>query len=310
MDTATLLGANMSLLRYCLLGVILLPSMLLAESYVLVVQGLAGEPYYQRQFDEQSAAILNASKTLASESEAVVLSGREATKEAVENWFNTISDQASNNDSLQVFLVGHGSHDQRDYKFNIPGPDLTGTELLALMENNQAGTKFILNSSSSSGALLKSFEDKGIIIATATKSGREKNATRFGKFFSMALSEESADLDKNKSITIAEAFAWAERETADFYKAEGLLATEHPQLQGTNVDRINLNRWQQRPASAANANLDALYKERDDIDREIERLRIRRIGMSKDDYLFDFQELMLGLADVQDKIDIELGIAE
>lgn len=300
----------MTLLRHLLLTVLFLPSFALAENYVLVVQGLAGEPYYQRQFDEQSAAILKASKTLGDQSEALVLSGAEATKEAVENWFSEISSKATNNDTLKVFLVGHGSHDQRDYKFNIPGPDLTGAQLLTLMDNNQAGTKFILNGSSSSGALLKPFEDKNIIVATATKNGREKNATRFGRFFSIALSEESADLDKNKSITIAEAFAWAERATADFYTAEGLLATEHPQLQGTNIERVTLNRWQQRPASATNPKLSALYAERDEVDREIERLRIRRIGMSKDDYLYEFQELMLNLADVQDLIDIETGVAE
>lgn len=300
----------MTLLRHLLLAAIFLPTFAVAENYVLVVQGLAGEPYYQRQFDEQSAAILKASKTLGNQSEALVLSGAEATKEAVENWFSEISSKATNNDTLKVFLVGHGSHDQRDYKFNIPGPDLTGAQLLTLMDNNQAGTKFILNGSSSSGALLKPFEDKNIIVATATKNGREKNATRFGRFFSIALSEESADLDKNKSITIAEAFAWSERATADFYTAEGLLATEHPQLQGTNVERVTLNRWQQRPASATNPRLSALYAERDEVDREIERLRIRRIGMSKDDYLYEFQELMIDLADVQDLIDIETGVAE
>ena len=32
--------------------------------------------------------------------------------------------------------------------------------------------------------------------------------------------------------------------------------------------------------------------------------------MSKDDYLLDFQELMLELADIQDQIDAELGTSE
>lgn len=300
----------MILLRHILLLGLLLPSLAVAEHYVLVVQGLAGEPFYQRQFDEQSSAIAAASQTLNPEQETLALTGANATKEAIQSWFQEIDSQAKNGDTVMVFLIGHGSHDQRDYKFNLRGPDLTGTELLTLLESNQASTKFVLNSSSSSGALLNAFKEKDIILATATKSGREKNATRFGRFFSMALTEESADLDKDKRIDIAEAFAWAERATADFYTGEGLLATEHPQLQGSNADRVTLNRWQQRPANASNPKLKALYAERDKVDREVERLRIRRIGMSKDDYLLDFQELMLELADIQDQIDAELGTSE
>lgn len=299
----------MSGFRQALLLLLLLPSLALAEAYVAVVQGLAGEPFYQRQFDEQNASLVRASKTLG-DNTTLILSGKNATKSALQDWFKEIAVKVTNNDTLLVYLVGHGSYDQRNYKFNLPGPDLTDQDLLELIDSSNAGTKFLLSGSSSSGALLEHFKDKNIILATATKNGREKNATRFGRFFSIALETEAADLDKNKAISITEAFTWADRATADFYESEGLLATEHANLIGENADRVILNRWQQRPAAATNPALANLYQQRDDIDREIERLRLRRIGMSDDDYLLAFQQLILGLGDIQDLIDLEMGDLE
>ena len=300
----------MNRVRRLLLLLCCLPTLAIGETYVAIVQGLAGESFYQRQFDEQRESLLRAATSITDADKSAVFAGEQATKAAVTYWFTEVANKATSGDSIALFLVGHGSYNSRDYKFNIPGPDLTGQDILALFESNAATTRLLVSSSSSSGALLETFKDKDIILATATKNAREKNATRFGRFFAMAMEAEAADLDKNKAISIAEAFAWAERETADFYSAEGLLATEHPQLVGENTDRVLVSRWQKRPAAATNPVLANLYQQRDDVDREIERLRIRRIGMTDDDYLLAFQQLMLDLGDVQDLIDIETGATE
>ncbi|GIT15413.1 MAG: hypothetical protein CM1200mP36_11690 [Gammaproteobacteria bacterium] len=36
-------------------------------------------------------------------------------------------------DTLAVFLIGHGTHDGEQYKYNLPGPDIDGETLASLM---------------------------------------------------------------------------------------------------------------------------------------------------------------------------------
>ena len=48
-------------------------------------------------------------------------------------------------------LIGHGSYDGMDYKFNMPGPDLGGAELAALLDHIPATRQLVVNMTSSSG---------------------------------------------------------------------------------------------------------------------------------------------------------------
>jgi hypothetical protein len=63
------------------------------------------------------------------------------------------------------------------------------------------------------------------IVITATKSGTEKNATIFAKFWAEALSDPAADTDKNETISALEAFKYAEQKTAGYYETNKRLAT-------------------------------------------------------------------------------------
>ena len=46
-------------------------------------------------------------------------------------------------------LIGHGSYDGAEYKFNIPGPDLTGAELASLLDHIPAQRQLVVNMTSS-----------------------------------------------------------------------------------------------------------------------------------------------------------------
>ena len=65
---------------------------------------------------------------------------------------------------------------------------------------------------------------------TATRNGAEQYNTLFGGYFVEALTSETADTDKNKRISVLEAFRFAKGEVAKAYEREGLLATEHALL--------------------------------------------------------------------------------
>jgi hypothetical protein len=164
----------------------------------------------------------------------------------------------------------------------------------------------VVNSTSASGAILETWAAEGRTLITATRSGFERNATRFAQHFAAALAAGSADINKNGVITAQEAFDYASRRVADSFEKDGTLATEHPQIAGGAAGRFTVARLASAgPAEpvATNPAVAALVTERERLDSEIEALRTRRESMASDAYLAELQRLLVQLADVQGKID-------
>ena len=90
-----------------------------------------------------------------------------------------------------------------------------------------------MNTTSASGGSIPALKKPGRAVITATKSGTEKNATVFARYWVEALQDPAADVDKNEAISALEAFQYAERKTAEFYTSQKRLATEHPQFEDT-----------------------------------------------------------------------------
>ena len=65
---------------------------------------------------------------------------------------------------------------------------------------------------------------------TATRNGRESFATIFGGYFVDALTSDAADADKNKRVSVLEAFDYARREVATAYERQGIMLIEHALL--------------------------------------------------------------------------------
>jgi len=70
-------------------------------------------------------------------------------------------------------------------------------------------------------------------VIAATRTGTEKNATVFARYWAEALRDPAADVDKTETISALEAFRFAQRKTADFYESQKRLATEHAVLEDT-----------------------------------------------------------------------------
>ena len=87
-----------------------------------------------------------------------------------------------------------------------------------------------VNTTSASGPFDEGLSAPGRTIVTATRNGAEQFATLFGGYFVDALTSEKADSDKNKRISVLEAFQYAKTETARAYEREGFLSTEHALL--------------------------------------------------------------------------------
>ena len=164
-----------------------------------------------------------------------------------------------------------------------------------------AKSQLVVDATSASGAVLDWANDNRVVI-TATRSGFERNATRFPELFAAALAEGAADINKNGIITAQEAFDYASREVADSFSKAGTLATEHPQLKGEGASRFVVARLQSAPLPAT-PELAALDRQKTALEDKIADLRQRRESMAPDAYLNELQGLLVQLADVQGKID-------
>ena len=303
MGVAAFLGPAVRTLRLALLLTPLwLAQTAQAELYYVIVGGLGGEPAYANRFFAQTETLADAAaRSLGDESRVTLLNGEEATREALTEALQELAQTVTAADTLAVFLVGHGTYDGMVYKYNLPGRDLDGAELGELLGAVPAGRQLVVNATSASGAVLESWAQEGRTLITATRTGGERNATRFAEHWTEALSSEAADTNRNGIITAQEAFEYAERMVAESYENEGTLATEHPQLAGEPAESFTAARLEARVALTEQ--LEELFADLDALEGQVQALRTRRNEMDSDVYLNELQALLLELALVQQQID-------
>jgi hypothetical protein len=276
----------------------------LAETHYLIVSGLGGQEEYAQRFEQQAQVLAEAARgSVAAADNVIVLGGDDATKDAIEQAFGELAAATDGSDSIAVFLLGHGSYDGEQYKFNVPGRDLDGAQLAELLTALPAGNVLVVNATSASGAVLDSWAGEGRTVITATRSGAERNATRFGTYWAEALSSESADLNKNGIITAQEAFDFAERSVADSYSEEDALATEHPQLAGDGAGRFAAARLV--PRAVATPQQRELTAQLEALEEQIADLRQQRDSMPEDEYLNQLQALLVELATTRRELDAQ-----
>jgi hypothetical protein len=178
----------------------------------------------------------------------------------------------------------------------------------------------IINTASSSAPFLNKLSATNRVVVTATRSGHEQNFTRFGQFLAGAITNPEADLDKDGQVSLLEAFLMASRQTAEFYKGEGRLATEHALLDdngdgfGTAADWFRGLRAVKRPKE--NAALDGFLArqfylvpgdaerglnaeqraQRDTLERAILLHREKKTQVPEEDYYRQLEKLCLELA--------------
>ncbi len=199
MDAATLLEDHM-MNRTGLIGLLLLlPLGAMAEQYISIIQGLDGNDEYGKQFTAQSEKLLAAAASVTGKDKVKLLNGDAASRDQVQAHFDALAKLMKPADRLTVFLVGHGSFDGLEYKFNIPGPDLTGEDLATILNAQPAKQQIIVNLSSSSGATQTLLKADNRTVITATRNGEERLATRFGTYFANALSASICKASLNRS---------------------------------------------------------------------------------------------------------------
>jgi len=231
----------------------------LAQTYVIVVSGVGGDPRFTERFTRWGAAVVEATRQRLGvpEGNVVFLAERPerdskisgpATKDRLAGVLREIAQRAEPGADVVVILFGHGSDRDGEPRFNLVGPDMTAAELAGWLAPVRARRVVVINTASASGGFVPALAGPGRVVVTATKSGFERNATLFGEYFVRALgagaggaagaaaaagvaaTTESADTDKDGRLSVLEAFDYARREVARAYEQEKRLLTEHAVL--------------------------------------------------------------------------------
>ena len=300
----------MKLARLAAAMLALAPGIGLAEYHVVILEGLGGNDIYAGQFADQVEAIEDAARGLAGDGDVRVFRSGTYTRDDVIAHFNELAEIAGSDDRLALFLVGHGSYDDHEYKFNVAGPDITDTDLIDMLDALSGVSQLVVNTSSASGATFERLNADNRTLILATRSGSERHATRFGHYFATALFDASADLDKNSIVSAEEAFRFAERQVSDYFERNGQLATEHPRLEGAQAGRFSLARLGTQRTVRADTELERLMDTRDALNADIDALRLRRDSMAADEYNSELLQRMLELATLEEQIEqreAELG---
>ncbi len=271
-----------------------------AATFYLTVAGLGGEPEYEQRFTSWAQEIDKYVKS--GDAKVETLYGPNATRVRVRAALESVGREAGPQDAFVLMLIGHGTYDQVDYKFNLPGPDLPGSELSTLLDRIRA-RQLIVNMTSSSGACLDTLRKPNRIVITATKTGTEKNATLFARFWVEALRDPSADTDKNETVSAAEAFRYAEQKTAKFYETQKRLATEHPRMEGDAASSFVLARFGQASAALKDPAKRQLLERREELEQKIDELKLQKAAMPADEYRKQLTSLLIELAKTQAELD-------
>jgi len=291
-----------------------------AETYYLTVAGLGGAPEYDQRFSGWAKDIDKLLHTAEPNGKIVTLMGAGATKANVTAKLREIAGEIKPDDSLVLMMIGHGSFDNIDYKFNLPGPDMTATELGNLLDKLPTKHELIVNMTSSSGGSLLALERPNRVVITATKTGTEKNATYFARYWIEALRDPAADADKNESISALEAFKYAEQKTAQYFDSQKRLATEHALLEDTGkgegtkspgpdngeglvAGHFTVLRIGAMAAQANDPQKLALLKQKEQLEQAIDDLKYHKAAMDLSEYRTKLQALLLELAKTQEALD-------
>jgi hypothetical protein len=288
-----------------------------AATHYVTIAGLGGEPEYDQRFQGWARDIDRLLKATGPDAKVTTLVNQQATKAQLEATLRQIAKDASREDSLVLMIIGHGSFDGTDYKVNLPGPDISAAELAALLDRIP-GRQLVVNMTSASGGSFAALQKENRAIITATKSGTEKNATLFARYWVEALRDPSADTDKNETVSALEAFKYAEQKTAKFFESQNRLATEHAVLEDTGkgeptrtpspqngegllASRIALIRL--GAAQTVEGRNPGLVKRKQELEEQIDSLKYQKAAIPVAEYRQKLTALLTELAKVQAELD-------
>jgi hypothetical protein len=304
------------------------------SNYVLIVSSASGSPEFKEKFwgwSSQLVQILRDEMKIPKEQISLLtedpamgpeLASGKSTKTEMIKALESLQSKVKAEARLFIFLIGHANFDGSDYKFNLVGPDITGSELKTYLDRFRSEV-VLVSTTSCSGVLTKTLSKKGRVIITATKSEFETNDTMFAQFFVEAFKNKAADIDKNSAVSVLEAYLYAAQKVDGWYKEKGRLATEHPLLEdngdatgtsqpspangeGLLAGKISLPEIVvargPNGATPSDPELQSLYASKQKLETAIQELKYKKSTLPDAEYSKQMETLLIQLAQTNQKI--------
>ncbi len=284
------------------------------ETHLLVITGVEGDAEHGDQFHKWASSLIDAAKKKGGLGDAdVTYLGDKVerdpsriqarlTAENVRKAFADLAGRARPADEVFIVLFGHGSYDGRVAAFNLPGPDLAVADYAALLGKIKSARIVFVDTTSSSGEFVKGLAGPGRTIVTATRTGGERNETRFPPYFVEALTGDAADRDRNGRISVQEAFEYARTKVQQEFERGGYVLSEHATLDdgGTGAaGSVYLDSDRARSAEIAKVSdpaLRAALEEKRQLEDQIAGLKLRKASMPPEQYEAELEKLVTALA--------------
>ncbi len=148
----------------------------------------------------------------------------------IEQAFADLRGRVGTGDQITLYLIGHGSGAEEEAKFNIVGPDITGADFAAMLDQFDQQDIVIINTTSASYGFSASLSSEGRVVISSTRSASERYDPMFSRYFIEALDSRNGDRDKNNRVSMLEAFNYAKANVEAWYEEQGRLASEHAGL--------------------------------------------------------------------------------
>jgi hypothetical protein len=284
------------------------------DTFLLVITGVEGDAEHGAQFHQWATALIDAAKTKGGipETHIIYLGDKPArdpsriharsTRDAVIGALGDLAGRARPSDEVFIALFGHGSYDGRQAAFNLPGPDLTVREYAPLLDKIRSARIVFVNTASSSGEFVKGLAGPGRTIVAATRTGGERNETRFPPYFVEAFTGDGADRDRNGRVSVLEAFEYARARVQQAFEKEGYIPSEHATIDDGGAGAaatLFLESDKSRAAAIASVSdpaLRAALEEKRDLEDRIAGLRLRKASMPAAEYEQELEKLLTALA--------------
>jgi hypothetical protein len=305
----------------------------LAESskQALIVSSVSGDEEFKEKFDSWSRQMVQClTQELGFTVEDVTLlvenpsqegpvHSFKATKAELMKAFDRLTQRAGVDDLVFIFFLGHGNFDNGDYRFNLVGPDVSGSEIRTQLDRLSKQQVILACATPCSGILARTLSKKGRVIITATKNEFENNTTQFAQFFVEAFVNKAADSDKNGSVSLLEAYLYAAKKVDSWYKERKRLATEHPLMEdngdgvgtpwpspangeGLLASKLSFGTPSQAVGATTNPELRALFSDKQQTEAAIQDLKYKKASLPEAEYSQQMEALLIQLAQTNQKI--------
>ena len=162
-------------------------------------------------------------------------------RQSIEQALSDLASRVATGDQVTLYLIGHGSGAEEEAKFNIVGPDMTGSEFATLLDQFDRQDIVIVNTTSASYGFSTSLSSEGRVVISSTRSPSERYDPIFSRYFIEALDSRNGDRDKNNRVSMLEAFEYAKNNVEAWYEEQGRLASEHAGLDDNGDALFALN---------------------------------------------------------------------